>query len=153
MFSSFTSSGPLLAVLSSLAVVNALYLPGQDGLVQNPLSPKTPSSPPSRRSVYSPPITKPDASTRWARGTDALVTWSTSNMPEQITNATGRVLLGYLEDGSSNEHLDVDHPLAQGFNITDGSVKIHVPDVLPRDNYIVVLMGDSGNKSPTFTIV
>ncbi|KAJ7016204.1 hypothetical protein C8F04DRAFT_1400680 [Mycena alexandri] len=157
MFSSFTSSwlqALPFAVLSSLAVVDALCLPCQVGLVQTPLSPKTPSSPPSRRGVYSPPITNPDASTRWARGTEALVTWSTSNMPQEVTNTNGRILLGYLEEGSSNEHLDVAHPLAEGFNIHDGSCKIRVPDDIPmRDNYIIVLMGDSGNKSPAFTIV
>ncbi|KAJ7784378.1 hypothetical protein B0H16DRAFT_1492309 [Mycena metata] len=157
MFSSFTSSwlqAFLLAVLSSLAVVNALCLPCQVGFIQTPLSPKTPSSPPSRRGVHSPPITKPDASTRWTRGTAAVVTWSTSNMPQEVTNANGTILLGYLEEGSSNEHLDVAHPLAEGFNLHDGSCKIQVPVNIPaRDNYIIVLIGDSGNQSPTFTIV
>ncbi|KAF7365032.1 hypothetical protein MVEN_00374300 [Mycena venus] len=152
MFSFLTSSGLPLAVLSSLAVVHALCLPCQVGHGQTPLSFKTPSSPLSRRGVYSPPVTSPDASTRWARQTEVTVTWSISDMPQSITNPRGRLLLGYLEPGSSNEHLDLDHPLAEGFDIRDGHRTIRVPDVPPRDNYIVVLMGDSGNRSPEFTI-
>ena len=31
-----------------------------------------------------------------------------------------------------------EHPLAQNFNLTDGSVKITVPNVPPRDNYFIV---------------
>jgi hypothetical protein len=32
----------------------------------------------------------------------------------------------------------LDHPLATGFRLTDGFVRIQVPDVKPRDTYIVV---------------
>lgn len=32
----------------------------------------------------------------------------------------------------------LDHPLAKGFLLTDGHVRIEVPDVNPGDNYIVV---------------
>ncbi|KAJ6585179.1 hypothetical protein B0H19DRAFT_1016228 [Mycena capillaripes] len=150
---SFASSGLpglLLVVVSFLAVVNALCLPCQIG--QTPLSLKMPSIPLSRRGVYSPPITKPDASTRWARGTEVTVTWSTSDIPQSITNSKGRLLLGYLKAGSSNEHLDLDHPLAEGFDIRDGHRTVQVPDVTPRHTYVLVLMGDSGNRSPEFTI-
>jgi hypothetical protein len=45
-----------------------------------------------------------------------------------------------------------DHPLAEGFDIRDSQRTIRVPDVPPRNNYIVVVMGDSGNRSPEFTI-
>ena len=60
-----------------------------------------------------------------------------------------------------------EHPLAQNFNITDGSVKIPVPNVPPRTDYFVVckfisylvisfyilaVMGDSINTSPQFAI-
>ncbi|KAJ7245029.1 hypothetical protein B0H12DRAFT_1128339 [Mycena haematopus] len=149
MFSFFTSSCVMPAVLSSLAVVNALCLPCQVGLGQVPLGLKTPS----RRGVYSPPITSPDASTTWARESTVTVTWSTAAIPQSITNPTGRLLLGYLNPGSSNEHLDLGHPLAEGFDIRDGNRTIRVPDVPPRDNYIVVLIGSSGNRSPEFKIV
>ncbi|KAJ7781763.1 hypothetical protein DFH07DRAFT_728634 [Mycena maculata] len=153
MFSSFTSSSSALhvplAVLSSLAVANALCLPCQVGL-QAPLT--TPSWPHSRRGVYSPPIVKPDSSTKWARGAEVDVTWSTSNAPASITNRNGTILLGHLEPGSPGEHLDLDNPLATGFDILDGHHTVTVPNVPSGTNYIIVLMGDSGNRSPEFTI-
>lgn len=31
-----------------------------------------------------------------------------------------------------------DHPLAQNFNLTDGSVTITVPNVPPRNDYLIV---------------
>lgn len=46
-------------------------------------------------------------------------------------------------------------PLADGFNLTDGKVTVDIPcnnDIKSRNTYIVVLMGDSGNKSNNFTI-
>ncbi|KAJ7134790.1 hypothetical protein C8R44DRAFT_730130 [Mycena epipterygia] len=167
MFSSFTSSGLLLAVLSSLAAVHALCLPCQVG--QARLSFTAPSLA-LRRGVYSPPIITPHGSTKWVRGTEVNVTWSTSDIPKSITNPKGRILLGRLEAGSSSENLDIgkfprfvherflswspysDHPLAAGFDIRDGRCTVSVPDVPPRDNYIIVLMGDSGNRSPEFMI-
>ncbi|KAJ6475047.1 hypothetical protein C8R47DRAFT_1143369 [Mycena vitilis] len=153
MFFFFTSSGlPRLiwGIISSFAVVTALCLPCQVG--QSPPNLKTPLSSHCRRDVYSPPITQPKASTRWARGTEVIVTWATSDIPKSVTNSKGRLLLGHLEAGSSNEHLDLEHPLAEGFNVRDGNRTILVPEVPPRGDYIVVLMGDSGNQSPRFTI-
>jgi len=55
-------------------------------------------------------------------------------------------------EGSSNEHLDIKHPLATDFDIRQGKVPITVPSVKQGNNYIVVLFGDSGNRSPTFRI-
>lgn len=65
----------------------------------------------------------------------------------------------------------VEHPLATGFPITSGAVNVTVPDVVDRDDYIVIrefsslirwrleihltcdtVFGDSGNTSPKFTI-
>ena len=68
----------------------------------------------------------------------------------------------------------LEHPLAKGFLLTDGHVRVEVPDVNDGDNYIIVrkclvqvsvlsvinelisrsssVMGDSGNRSPEFTI-
>lgn len=46
-------------------------------------------------------------------------------------------------------------PLADGFNLTDGKVTVDIPcnnEIKSRNTYIVVLMGDSGNKSNNFTI-
>ncbi|CDO73455.1 hypothetical protein BN946_scf185013.g90 [Trametes cinnabarina] len=87
----------------------------------------------------------------------------TSDRPHEVTNYEGRAVLGYLADGDDdNEHLEFDslsvermteHPLAEGFNLTAGHVTVRVPDVDPRNEYIVVLFGDSGNRSPEFNIV
>lgn len=103
------------------------------------------------RDVWSPAITSPDAQTVWVAGTTATVTWDTSNPPADVTNPRGRILLGHVEDGT-DEHLDVAHPLADGFDIRAGKVQVKVPYVSPGNDYIIVLMGDSGNKSPSFVI-
>ncbi|KZT11942.1 uncharacterized protein LAESUDRAFT_641819 [Laetiporus sulphureus 93-53] len=104
------------------------------------------------REVYSPAITAPDATTTWHVGSTVEVRWDTSNAPEFARNYTGRLVLGHL-DGGYDEHLNLDNPLADGFNITKGHVKVVVPNVSPADDYIVVLFGDSGNRSPEFTIM
>ncbi|EIN12953.1 hypothetical protein PUNSTDRAFT_19047, partial [Punctularia strigosozonata HHB-11173 SS5] len=101
-----------------------------------------------------PPITSPTTGTVWTVGQTVTVTWDTSELPppQNITNISGKILLGFLDDGDDSEHLDVDSPLAQGFNITTGSVQLTVPNVPAKDDYIIVLFGDSGNLSPKFTI-
>ncbi|KAI0756783.1 hypothetical protein C8Q80DRAFT_1130466 [Daedaleopsis nitida] len=106
------------------------------------------------RDVWAPHITAPEDGTVWKVGETVQVTWDTSDRPEQVTNPQGKVVLGYLEDGNEdNEHLDFKHPLADGFDLSSGCVQVEVPDVDPSENYIVVLFGDSGDKSPMFTIV
>ncbi|KAH9892700.1 hypothetical protein C8Q73DRAFT_69041 [Cubamyces lactineus] len=102
--------------------------------------------------VFSPPITSPKAGDVWTAGTTQIVTWDTTNIPPANANQTGLILLGYIEDGSEDEHLDTKHPLATNFPITAGSISVDVPSVTPRDDYVVVLFGDSGNTSPKFTI-
>lgn len=64
----------------------------------------------------------------------------TDNLPpdSQITNPNGRVILGYQANDSLN--LDLDHPLAQNFKLRAGNVTIIVPNVPPRDDYIIVRM-------------
>ncbi|EPQ54575.1 hypothetical protein GLOTRDRAFT_24481, partial [Gloeophyllum trabeum ATCC 11539] len=104
------------------------------------------------RDVYDPRITSPKSSTVWVVGHSVEVTWDTSDKPKHVTNPEGKVVLGYVEDGDPSEHLDMDHPLADGFDISDGHVKIKVPNVERRNDYIVILFGDSGNRSPAFTI-
>jgi len=107
----------------------------------------------SERDVWAPKVTVPDAGTNWKVGSSQTVTWDTSNPPSQVTNPVGTLLLGYLNpDGSGGENLDVDHPLAQNFQLKAGSVTVTVPTVQPKDSYIVVLIGDSGNASNEFTI-
>ncbi|KAK0487538.1 hypothetical protein IW261DRAFT_1290716, partial [Armillaria novae-zelandiae] len=104
------------------------------------------------RDVISPPITSPTAGAVWTVGQTITVTWNTTVIPpaSQVTNPIGKIVLGHQANNSLN--LDLDHPLASNFQLTDGQVDITVPDVEPRDDYIIVLFGDSGNTSPEFTI-
>lgn len=73
-------------------------------------------------------------------------------MPDQARNYTGMVKLGYLPaDGEGGENLH--WTLARDFPISAGIVEIKLPnDLQPRTDYIIVLMGDSGNASPKFEI-
>ncbi|KZT34481.1 hypothetical protein SISSUDRAFT_991780 [Sistotremastrum suecicum HHB10207 ss-3] len=105
-----------------------------------------------RRVVFNPLITYPTAGVQWSSGSKHNVTWSTAGAPSDypLNNATGMLVLGHLTDDSEN--LDLNNPLATGFLIKDESVWITVPDVEPREDYIVVLFGDSGNASPEFSI-
>ncbi|KAL5519896.1 hypothetical protein ACEPAG_1556 [Sanghuangporus baumii] len=105
-----------------------------------------------RRDIANPPVISPNASTVWVVGQAQTVLWDTSDLPQQITNLQGVVVLGFLNDSSGNEHLMIDSPLASGFDIRSGQVNIVVPDVEPRTDYIIALMGDSGNISDEFTI-
>ncbi|KAL5501699.1 hypothetical protein ACEPAH_8959 [Sanghuangporus vaninii] len=100
--------------------------------------------------VYNPLITYPTAGVVWTVGETKTVTWKADEIPEELKNSTGTILLGYNEDDSEN--LDIAHPLATGFNLTDGQVNVTVPVKSERSDYIVVLFGDSGNASPEFTI-
>jgi hypothetical protein len=98
------------------------------------------------RDVFVPPILYPKAGTVWKVGQHHNVTWSVKDAPTQITNAVGQVFL------RQNGLTQLDSPLAEGFNILDGRVEIKVPNVKPGKDYQLVLFGDSGNFSPSFTI-
>ncbi|KAI0044103.1 hypothetical protein FA95DRAFT_1562597 [Auriscalpium vulgare] len=104
----------------------------------------------AKRDVIDPHITSPTAQTIWNVGDKVTVTWDTSEIPPASSNSSGMLLLGFQT--SDSENLDLDHPLADGFKLVDGSVSFNVPDVAPKTNYIVVLFGDSGNASPQFSI-
>ncbi|OBZ78627.1 hypothetical protein A0H81_00785 [Grifola frondosa] len=105
------------------------------------------------RDVWAPKITEPNTATVWNIGSKVKVSWDVTHPPEHVTNYNGKLLLGYLDSSDdSNENLDYKNPLAEGFNLTKGHVVVKVPNVSPSNDYIVVLMGDSGNRSPTFTI-
>ncbi|KAI9494647.1 hypothetical protein BDB00DRAFT_817669 [Zychaea mexicana] len=102
--------------------------------------------------VWNPEITTPNSGTKWRAGESYTVQWKPSingeNIPEGVN---GMIKLGYLEDGSINEHLYWD--LASGFPLNKGAQSITLPaDLETKTSYIVVLMGDSGNASPKFTI-
>ncbi|KAH9949857.1 hypothetical protein B0H21DRAFT_687892 [Amylocystis lapponica] len=102
--------------------------------------------------VYSPDITSPKVGDLWTVGQNQTVTWDASKVPQTNENSTGLLLLGYEDDPSAGEHLDIKDPLAVGFPISAGTVSFTVPNVTDRSDYIVVLFGDSGNASPKFTI-
>ncbi|RDX53403.1 hypothetical protein K466DRAFT_561901 [Polyporus arcularius HHB13444] len=102
--------------------------------------------------VYRPHLTSPVEGDSWPIGSQQTVTWDASDIPPEALYQTGVLLLGHLVDGSSNEHLDIENPLASGFQIKNGAVNVTVPKVFPRSDYIVVLIGDSGNASGKFSI-
>lgn len=107
----------------------------------------------SKRDVVSPPILKPDASSVWPIGTSQEVVWDITGLPasdEQITNRFGRIILG--RDTGDSLNLDIENPLASGFSIRLGRINVTVPNVPPRNDYLIVLMGNSGNTSPSFAI-
>ncbi|KAJ7288145.1 hypothetical protein C8J57DRAFT_1115512 [Mycena rebaudengoi] len=99
------------------------------------------------RTVYAPPITSPTSTTVWTVGEVETVTWDATGIPPGVK---GMIMLGYLNPGSTNEHLNA--TLASGFNLTDEKVDVTVPAVVGRKSYIVVLFGDSGNISDEFEI-
>ncbi|KAJ3806093.1 hypothetical protein EV368DRAFT_87781 [Lentinula lateritia] len=105
------------------------------------------SAPLAARLVYVPHITAPNAKSVWRCGQTVVVTWDSSNRPKDVTNYKGMVLL--RKEGLE----DAEHPLASGFNVVDlHAISFKVPRVPRRDDYQIVLFGDSGNFSPEFTI-
>ncbi|PWN94700.1 hypothetical protein FA09DRAFT_290764, partial [Tilletiopsis washingtonensis] len=105
-----------------------------------------------RRLVYNPRIIEPTSATVWGAGKTQTVAWSTEDIPDEARNYRGMIKLGYQPaDGSGG--LNLKWTLASDFLLTDDQADITLPsDLEPRDDYIVVLMGDSGNASPLFTI-
>ncbi|KAG9309259.1 hypothetical protein JVU11DRAFT_10742 [Chiua virens] len=107
-----------------------------------------PVASPVRRDVWDPPVTWPDASTVWVAGDTYNVTWSISNEPVNVTDSVGMVLLRH------GVNADEVYTLAQGFPLNATAINVTVPaDVEPDTDWIIMLMGDSGNWSPQFTIV
>ncbi|TFK69535.1 hypothetical protein BDN72DRAFT_959501 [Pluteus cervinus] len=99
------------------------------------------------RDVFVPPVLYPATGTVWKIGSRHNVTWDISTPPSQITNKLGRILL------AKNGTLDIEHPLAVGFDIMNGRQVVAVPPhVKPDADYQVVVFGDSGNMSKKFTI-
>ncbi|KAJ7784373.1 hypothetical protein B0H16DRAFT_1876838 [Mycena metata] len=105
------------------------------------------AAPLDSRTVFDPPITSPTAQTVWKVGSVETVTWNATGIPAGVT---GKIMLGFLSSTSEGEHLS--DTLASGFNLTDEKVDVTVPQVATGTQYIIVLFGDSGNFSPTFTI-
>ncbi len=57
--------------------------------------------------VFSPTITAPHAGDQWTVGSIQTITWDTSSIPSANQNQSGLILLGYIEDGQIDEHLDI----------------------------------------------
>ncbi|KAI0322412.1 hypothetical protein OF83DRAFT_1037844, partial [Amylostereum chailletii] len=107
---------------------------------------------PTSNVVVTPTILSPAGDETYSVGSVQTIIWDTSKIPSEAQNYTGEVLLGYSETNSSSENLDIEHPLAVGFPLSAGQVNYTVPDVEDRTTYFLVLLGDSGNKSPEFAI-
>ncbi|KAN0127606.1 hypothetical protein V8E53_014584 [Lactarius tabidus] len=101
--------------------------------------------------VNAPRLTVPHGGDIWPIKSTQQVCWDISNPPPNTQNATGVLYLGFLANGSEN--LDLDHPLKTGFLLSDGCTSVTVPEVPTGDNYIVDLMGDSGDVTDAFSIV
>lgn len=96
---------------------------------------------------------QPTANTVWIAGEKVEVIWDTSVISGQFADKKGSILLGYEKQGDEGYHLNVENPLADGFMLSKGSQSFTLPSKLTtKHSYFVVLLGDSGNKSPNFTI-
>ncbi|KAI8340769.1 hypothetical protein BC941DRAFT_418133, partial [Chlamydoabsidia padenii] len=104
--------------------------------------------------VLNPEITYPTAESIWTAGSRQNITWDTEHVVGgPIPNDyTGIIKLGYLDPvDTPNEHLHWE--LAAGFPLNKGWQVVTLPtDLESRHTYIIVLMGNSGNASPEFTI-
>ncbi|KAI0335382.1 hypothetical protein GY45DRAFT_1333789 [Cubamyces sp. BRFM 1775] len=105
------------------------------------------------RDSVSPPITYPTAGAVWKVGETQTITWDVAALNgAQPSNPQGKILLGVLY-ANGTERLDYDNPLVSGFPILGGNVSLTVPSVSTGENYIICLLGSSGDISPSFTIV
>ncbi|KAI8977385.1 hypothetical protein BDF20DRAFT_874497 [Mycotypha africana] len=106
--------------------------------------------------VINPKITVPSQGTKWRAGETFTVKWATTFYDGEKTvpipdDYKGTIKLGYYENGNPSMNLKWD--LASGFQLNSGAQSVTLPsDLDTKTSYIVVLMGDSGNASPKFTI-
>ncbi|KAJ7148478.1 hypothetical protein C8R43DRAFT_889033 [Mycena crocata] len=92
------------------------------------------------------PILYPRAETVWTVGTRQDVVWDISNVPKQIANSIGRIML-------RKGDLSTPVILQENFSILLGRIEVRGPLVLDGPNYQIVLFGDSANFSPEFRII
>ncbi|KAJ7367099.1 hypothetical protein DFH08DRAFT_797936 [Mycena albidolilacea] len=114
---------------------------------------------PQQLVVITPHITSPDEKAYWTTGSTQTVTWNTAEIPPAFAHYNGTIMLGAITNYTNSkgekvvsENLDWQKPLASGFPMGAGRHNIVVPDKDNGDNYIIVLLGDSGNCSPQFKI-
>ncbi|KAJ8469954.1 hypothetical protein ONZ45_g16712 [Pleurotus djamor] len=104
------------------------------------------------RTVYSPPILEPTHGTVWKPHSHVTVRWNANGIPKNAS-PKGKLVLGWQDHPGGSEHLNLSHPLASGIDLRKGMTTVIAPEVAPGNNYIVALFGDSGNISPSFTIL
>ncbi|KAK0442658.1 hypothetical protein EV421DRAFT_571007 [Armillaria borealis] len=102
---------------------------------------------PTRRDIFTPPITSPSTGTVWTVKTIQNVTWDTSNPPSPITDRN-RSSIRLIKGGGQLPVV-----LADQFDILLGSIEVQVPWVIEGDDYALVLFGNSGNRGKSFTII
>ncbi|KAH9979982.1 hypothetical protein BGW80DRAFT_1163751 [Lactifluus volemus] len=95
-------------------------------------------------------ITEPHADTIWSAGSFKMVKWDLPTF-HYDHNSTAKIYLGYLE--GNNEHLCLHNPLATKVLVSAGKVQVKVPNVPFGKDYVVVFYGDTGDRSPPFTII
>ncbi|KAF7346565.1 hypothetical protein MSAN_01884600 [Mycena sanguinolenta] len=103
---------------------------------------------PLPRDVFSPPVIYPGKGTVWHVGERHNVTWNLHNAPKQITNSKGMIVLV-----KNHTMVDLDTPLAEGFDIRTPYHEITVPQVEAGHDYQILVFGDSGNVGEKFTIL
>ncbi|KIJ31463.1 hypothetical protein M422DRAFT_266840 [Sphaerobolus stellatus SS14] len=109
-----------------------------------------PSRPGGSGNIYVPRIIEPNAGTVWSAGETRNVTWDLGSAPNQTSNL-GTVQL-------KNRYVAVYAPriLAEGFSLLDGTAAVLVPNdglISTRNDWQIVLFGDSGNVSDDFIIL
>ncbi|PWN37905.1 uncharacterized protein FA14DRAFT_105385, partial [Meira miltonrushii] len=107
-----------------------------------------------KRIVYNPPVTAPASKAVWYAGREETVRWTVdqSKIPASANDYKVEIKLGYLpKDGDGGYNLK--WTLAKDVAITDEEAEVTLPsDLKTRHDYIIVVMGDSGNRSKKFTI-
>ncbi|KAI0737539.1 hypothetical protein C8Q80DRAFT_1114968 [Daedaleopsis nitida] len=101
-----------------------------------------------QRDIWVPDILYPHYQTVWYSGQIHNVTWDLSHKPADVSDPIGTITLRKGGIAQASEFV-----VAENFPLADGHVEVTVPGVLSGDDYQLVLIGDSGNVSPMFTIL
>ncbi|KAF9441998.1 hypothetical protein P691DRAFT_779599 [Macrolepiota fuliginosa MF-IS2] len=108
------------------------------------------------RDVWAPHILNPSSQSVWFIDQPQEVTWNTTDMPARVSNPNCQVYLGEWDRKEKvYKKIYYDHPIASSCTLRDGNTTVWVPKeswVKPSNNWVVVLMGDSGDHSSPFTI-
>jgi len=107
-----------------------------------------------KRIVYNPPVTAPVSKQVWYAGREEVVKWKVDQdkIPAAANNFKVTIKLGYLPKNGEGGY-NLKWTLAKDIAITDEEAEVTLPsDLETRHDYIIVVMGDSGNRSKKFTI-